>query len=48
MFVNMSPITNGMIMNDNWEGMLKEVVMCNLKVPSQYLPGGTENNHKNP
>jgi hypothetical protein len=39
---------NGMIMNGKLERMLKEVVMSNLKIPSQHLTGGTENYHQNP
>lgn len=39
---------NCMIMNGNLERMLKEVIMLNLKIPSQHLTAGTENYHKNP
>jgi hypothetical protein len=39
---------NGMIMNGNLERILKEVIMFNLKIPSQHLTAGTDDYHKNP
>jgi hypothetical protein len=35
-------------MNDKFERIWKEVIMAYFKMLSQYLPGGSEENHKNP
>jgi hypothetical protein len=37
-----------MVVNDEMEGIWKKVVMTNFKVLSQYLPGWTEENYRNP
>jgi hypothetical protein len=39
---------NGMIINGNLERVLKEMIMSNLKIPSQHLTAGTDNYHRNP
>jgi hypothetical protein len=36
-----------MIVNDELEKIWKEAVMTKFKVLSWYLPGGSEENHKN-
>jgi hypothetical protein len=36
------------VKNNEWERICKEVVVIYFEVLCQQLPGGTEENHKNP